>query len=347
MLAAAVSFSCLSLLSACGAETALTSTPSSASTDPVAEAPAVDDGEPADDADAPTDLAESPVDEAPTDEVVVSDDEAPIEDAPAEPAPVTSEPSLYKTLAPSQNFDLSQWYLTLPSAAIVKPVELNSGYQYAGVFYTDTSNGGMAFRCPNRAGTTTNSNYSRTELREVLAPHDNNYKSNANNWKPERGGTLKATLRIDKVSTTGEDKKVGRLVIGQIHDTDEPMEVVRLHYVKKPTDAKGRLYAAFETTGGSTSYSPDLIPNTNGNGIALGEKFRYEISLTGTKLRVVIRRLDAAGAWFVASSYTKTVDSRYLGRNVYFKAGVYSQNNTGDLADYTQATYFALTHTHP
>jgi len=32
---------------------------------------------------------------------------------------------------------------------------------------------------------------------------------------------------------------------------------------------------------------------------------------------------------------------------MYFKAGVYNQNNTGTASDYVQATFYSLTHSHP
>lgn len=334
MLSAALSVSIiflLPLLSACGAETALTSTPSSAATEPVAEA-------------APD--VTSPAGDVHSEESAPTEPDVSAHEPPSEPVAddivTTTEQSLYRTVAPSQNFDLSQWNLTLPSASTISVNELNSGFQYAEAFYTDPSSGGMVFRCPNLARTTANSSYSRSELRELLAPWDSNTKSNANNWTPEMGGTLKATVRVDHVSVTGDSKKLGRVIIAQIHGP-ETSEVVRLYYAKKPTDAKGRIYAAFETMSGTTSYSPDIVRNTSGAGLALGEKFRYEVRLIDTKLRLVVRRMDGT----VAGSYTKTIDSAYVGKNVYFKAGVYNQNNTGDAADYVQATFFALTHTHP
>jgi len=258
-----------------------------------------------------------------------------------------SASALQGSLPPSGNFDLSQWKLTLPSTEEVMPVELESGYQYAGVFFTDRATGGMVFRCPNIASHTTNSEYSRTEFREMLAA-DQGTKSDANNWTSAEGGALTAALRIDQVSTTGDTRKFGRVVIGQIHATDIAHEVVRLHYTKKPTEKTGRIYAAFETPTGGTSTSPDLISNANGAGIALGEKFRYYIALKNRSLHIVIwRRASSTSSWVVASSYWKTIDAAWLGQNLYFKAGVYNQNNTGDLADYTQATFFSLTHTHP
>lgn len=242
-------------------------------------------------------------------------------------------------LAPSQNFDLSHWKLTMPSGDDVQAVELNSGYQYADAFYTDLRTGGMVFRCPNLAGTTDNTHYSRTELREMLDPGNRSAKADSNNWTPEDGGWLRAKLRVDHVSTTGDAKKLGRVIIGQIHGPDS--EPVRLYYAKKPDEKTGRLFLGMETAEGTNVWSPDIVGNRNGEGIALGENFTYQIKLDGTKLTVAIYRANG-----VKNVYTDSIDPAYLGRDLYFKAGVYNQNNTGDASDYVQATFFILEHTH-
>lgn len=241
--------------------------------------------------------------------------------------------------APSQNFDLTRWKLTLPSGDEVSPAMLNSGFQYTDVFYTDTRAGGMVFRCPNIAGTTANSQYSRTELREMLDPDNTSAKAISNNWTPEQGGWMRAKLRVDHVSTTGESGKVGRVIVGQIHGPST--EPLRLYYVKKPAEKTGRIYAAVESTLGSTWRSADIVSNANDAGIAPGENFTYQIKLYGTQLSVAIYRPDGR-------KYTlaRTIDANYLGQSLYFKAGVYNQNNTGDPSDYAQATFFVLEHTH-
>jgi poly(beta-D-mannuronate) lyase len=239
---------------------------------------------------------------------------------------------------PSRNFDLSQWKLTLPSGEEVKTAELNAGYSVADVFYTDPDTGGMVFRCPNIGGTTPNSQFSRTELREMLAP-DGPAHADENNWTTATGGTLRATLRVDRVSTTGEDYKVGRVIIGQIHG--QGAEVIRLYYHKRPDEARGRIYGGLDSADNLNSWSPDIIPNSAGSGIALGEVFAYEISLHGLQLSVRIEPPSGD-----AATYYKDIDPGYEGTNLYFKAGVYNQNNTGDVSDYVQATFFILEHTH-
>ena len=242
-------------------------------------------------------------------------------------------------LPPSSNFDLANWKLTLPSGQEVQPWLLSSGWTMNNVFYTHPVSGGMVFRCPNIAGTTANSNYSRTELREMLDPAAGT-KSDANNWTMEQGGRMKARLKVDRVSTTGESAKVGRVIIGQIHGEDH--EPVRLYFHKKPGEAKGRVYIASENHSGSTFWSTDIVSNKNGDGIALGELFTYQIALQGTRLQVDILRNRGD----VVNTYIKTIDSGYAGENLYFKAGVYNQNNTGTTSDYVQATFYSLTHTH-
>ncbi|MGH8482580.1 MAG: polysaccharide lyase family 7 protein [Nevskiaceae bacterium] len=250
-----------------------------------------------------------------------------------------SADALDPLLPPSGNFDLANWKLTLPSGKEVQPSVLSNGYTLPGVFYTHPTSGGMVFRCPNLAGTTANSNYSRTELREMLDP-DAGTHSDANNWTTAIGGRMKARLKVDRVSTTGESKKVGRVIIGQIHGPDT--EPVRLYFHKKPAEAKGRIYLASESMSGSTFWSTDIVGNQDGGGIALGELFTYAIELEGTRLQVDILRDRGA----VVDSYIKYIDSAYKGENLYFKAGVYNQNNTGTSSDYAQATFYSLTHTH-
>lgn len=240
---------------------------------------------------------------------------------------------------PSQNFDLTHWKLTLPSGDEIKTDRLIAGYTNPSAFYTDPESGGLVFRCPNRAGTTRHSNYSRSELREMLAPSES-ADDDENNWTPEDGGTLDARLRVDRVSRTGDKKKVGRVVIGQIHGPDS--EVIRLYYQNKPDQPKGRIYAGLDDVSGDTVWSPNIVPNANGGGIALGEEFDYRIRLAGRQLTVIVE--PASGGRYV---YTRTIDDGYLGENLYFKAGVYNQNNTGDGGDFVQATFFRLVRSHP
>ncbi|QWX84935.1 polysaccharide lyase family 7 protein [Cellulophaga sp. HaHaR_3_176] len=115
--------------------------------------------------------------------------------------------------------DLSHWKVTLPIANEKrKPIELESPeiLDFANnetvkpYFYNDSTDGSIVFHAfPNT--TTTNTKYSRTELREQIIPGDNN-----TNWTFEEGGTMKGKLSIEKVSKDA-DGKYHRIIIMQIH----------------------------------------------------------------------------------------------------------------------------------
>jgi hypothetical protein len=270
---------------------------------------------------------------------------------------------------PSDNFDLTRWYLSVPSdtdgdgkADSIKENELNSGYENSNYFYTG-SDGGMVFNCPiDGYKTSTNTSYTRTELREMLRAGDTSIATqgvNENNWvfgsapisdQEDAGGVdgnMTATLAVNHVTTTGSSSQVGRVIIGQIHaNSDEPL---RLYYRKLPGNSKGSIYFAHEPNGGSDSWY-DLIGSRSSSasnptdGIALGEVFSYEIDVTYNTLTVTIYR-DGK------SPVSKSVDmsnSGYSdgGQYMYFKAGVYNQNNSGNGSDYVQATFYSLVHTH-
>lgn len=260
---------------------------------------------------------------------------------------------------PGSNFDLSKWKITLPinDAEEHSAAELVNGYTDPRFFFTDPVTGGMVFRAPNIGDTTSGSSYARTELREMLKP-TGRANDPANNWvlssssdsaKRAAGGvdgTLRAVLTVDRVSTTGEAKKVGRVIVGQIHGPDS--EIVRLYYHKLPGNQRGRIYTAHETADGeTTTYHALLGGDRNGtsdpaDGIALGQLWAYEIKAVGDTLTVTVTPEGRSSV-----SKRIPIDTGNRGLSQYFKAGAYNQNNTGSSTDYAQVTFHTLTHTHP
>ncbi|WP_020210469.1 polysaccharide lyase family 7 protein [Gilvimarinus chinensis] len=270
---------------------------------------------------------------------------------------------------PANNFDLSRWYLSIPTdednngrADSIKENDLNNGYENPNYFYTNDK-GGMVFRVyPTGYKTSTNTNYTRTELREMLRAGNTQISTqgvNANNWvfgsAPEADraaaggidGTLRATLAVNRVSTSGEQYQIGRVIIGQIHANDD--EPIRLYYRKLPNNSKGSLYFAHEIKGGDDTWH-SLIGSRSDNaanpadGIALNETFSYEINVRGNTLHAYIYR---EGQPTVVKTLSMA-DSGYDegGQYMYFKAGAYNQNNSGDDDDYTEVTFYALEATH-
>lgn len=206
-------------------------------------------------------------------------------------------------------------------------------------------------------------------------------RPNGNNWvfssapqsaQDDAGGVegnLKVTLSVDDVTTTGDSNQVGRFIMGQIHAADD--EPIRLYYRKLPGNSHGSIYMAHERRedatgtvtgddvcgdGNTATYDAgddvwceiigsrdDNAPNPAG-GIQLGEIFSYEIDVVGNDMTVTIEKggvvIGTQNVDMSRSNYD--VDDDYM----YFKAGVYQQNRSGNADDYAQVTIYALDNSH-
>lgn len=287
------------------------------------------------------------------------------------PPPVTPPPSgdLDPSVAPSGNFDLLDWTLSIPvdtdgdgKADTIKENELSASYENNEFFFT-AADGGMTFKAPvDGAKTSTNTSYTRSELREMLRRGDTSHSTKGvgkNNWvfssapssdQTAAGGvdgTLDATLKVDHVTTTGSSSQIGRVIVGQIHANDD--EPVRIYYRKLPGNSKGAIYIAHEPNGGSDSWY-DMIGSRSSSasnpsdGIELGEVFSYQIKVVGNTLTVTIMREGKADVVQEVDMSSSGYDAG--GQYMYFKAGVYNQNNTGDANDYVQATFYKVENKH-
>ena len=275
-------------------------------------------------------------------------------------------------LAPGRNFDLLGWYLNTPAdedndeiSDRFSELELAKGAVDERYFYT-SEDGGMVLRATVGGATTSkNTRFARTEFREMLRRGNTEIKTkldgkpNRNNWvlssAPESAqkaaggvdGTLRATLAVNHVTTTGKDSEIGRVIIGQVHaGVDEPL---RLYYRKLPESNRGSIYAAHEVSGGDNVYF-DLFGDRSSDardpldGVELDEVFSYEIRAEGNTLYVAVTQpgflLGEATIDMSGSGYDVADD--YL----YFKAGAYNQNASGDPEDYVQVTFYELQATH-
>ncbi|WP_304439089.1 polysaccharide lyase family 7 protein [Microbulbifer sp. Q7] len=260
---------------------------------------------------------------------------------------------------PGENFDLSNWKITYPDASEEFPPQVSNNE-----FYTDSSTGAMVFQCLNTGGSTSNSSYSRSELREMLNASAGT-TSLGNNWVISTAsssdqsaaaavdGNMKATISVDRVSDTydsGSEWRVGRVIVGQIHaSNDEPL---KLYYRKLPGHTKGWVYMAYEDSdteifiplfgeSGTDQYGLTSTIEPVEDGIELGEKWGYEIDVVGREMTVTVTKSD--GTWarqtiFWANEY----DSDWF----YFKAGAYNQNNGGESGDYAQVSFYNLEVSH-
>ncbi|WP_111977835.1 polysaccharide lyase family 7 protein [Algibacillus agarilyticus] len=265
--------------------------------------------------------------------------------------------------------DLADWYLSIPTdddnsgtSDSISETELMNGYSNSDFFYV-SSDKGLVFKSPSQGfKTSTNTKYVRSELREMLRRGNTSHKTqgvNKNNWvfstAPSADlnnaggidGELFATVAVNHVTTTGEDYQIGRVIIGQIHANDD--EPIRLYYRKLPSNSKGAIYFAHEPIGKNDEYIEIIGSRTNSasnpsDGIALNEKFSYKIQVVGHELTVTIIR---EGKPDVVRQHDMSNSGYDVGgQYMYFKAGVYNQNNSSDANDYVQATFYALKNSH-
>jgi len=292
---------------------------------------------------------------------------------------VPADFALDPALPPGSNFELLSWKLNTPAdldgngiSDTASETDLDNGFT-DGFFFTGPD-GGIVFRSTIAgAKTSANTNYTRSELREMLRRGNTSISTrgvNQNNWilgyQPDpgipvggRNGVLRGTLAVNHVTDTGNRNQLGRVIIGQIHaEGDEP---IRLYYRKYPENERGFVYFAHEIRNSDDIYFPVLGPvNSNldnapaddtnpENGIALNEIFSYEITQQDARIDVILRRGDRTGP-IIGHNYVD-MQQQNSGYDVpeewmYFKAGAYSQNNTGDGTDFDQVTFYELENSH-
>jgi hypothetical protein len=132
------------------------------------------------------------------------------------------------------NIDFTNWKVTLPvdkdnngKPDEYKPSTLiNNGYRdltaVKPFMYDDTSDGSIVFYTfPDIS--TTNSSYSRTELRELIDPN-----SSKENWSLNEGGTMEGRLKMVSITKeTQGSNEFHRTIIMQIHGIISPEDMAK------------------------------------------------------------------------------------------------------------------------
>src|SRR5918994_1173955 len=234
--------------------------------------------------------------------------------------------ALNASVAPSGNFNLSNWKITIPvdqngsTSGIAVEVQGLSDYTNARYFYTG-SDGAMVFYAPVDGATTKGSSYARSELREMNA-------SEKAAWNLSQGGFMGATLEVD--AAPNRDGIGGRLVVGQIHGQDD--ELVRLYW------ENGTVYFANDQAGSGNSETKFTLKDSTGAtpDVSLNEKFSYTINAKGSTLEV-----DVYADGKVYESSTK-INSVWQSDTFYFKAGAYLGANESNGSGAGQASFYAL-----
>ena len=220
-------------------------------------------------------------------------------------------PAASSFAAPGANFNLSNWTLQLPvtsggSIQQISGSQLEGGYtsQY---FYSSGS--AMVFWCPVNGGTTPNSTYPRSELRE---------KRPGGDWPLTGTHTMNASARVTKVPSNG------RVIIGQIHGNASQSEMVKLLWIS------GRLEARVQP---NRSSEVGLVLGT----YSLGATLNYQLKMANKILSVTVNGKT------VTYNYTA---SEWQSDRYYFKAGAYPQDNAGSSTEGATVQFTSLSVSH-
>ncbi|MBS2535707.1 polysaccharide lyase family 7 protein [Catenulispora sp. NF23] len=229
-----------------------------------------------------------------------------------------ARPHLSTTVAPGGNFNLSVWELQEPVGSPGSPRTIPSsklvgakGYQDT-YFYTDKSDGAMTFWAPEKGVTTPNSNYARSELREM------NSDGSTADWALPGSHQLQATLRVDSVTN---HVCVGQIHLGSGGSSTKPL--VELYYYNN-----GNIVLGTENSpsGGQTTHNIANVP--------VGKQWSYTIAVTGGNTVVLT----------VNGKTTKySIPSSFDAYHMYFKAGSYNQSSSNSTTNGARVGFYALT----
>jgi len=229
------------------------------------------------------------------------------------PSTASAPPSTAGALSiyPSSILNLTNWKLTLPVSATNSggPEEISqpalASFNDAPYFYVNAPGSGVVFQAPVGGVTTTNSNFPRSELREMTG----NGAQEAS-WSTKSGTS---TMTVEEAVT---HLPVARpqVVTAQVHGPSDYVLLVRLNGSELFVEHKGK-----------------NVGTLNSNYV-LGTIYTVTITASNGYIQVFYNGVQKAN---FASS----------GSGDYFKAGCYTQSNPKDgdsLSAYGQVTLYSL-----
>jgi len=251
--------------------------------------------------------------------------------------------------------DLTNWKVTIPAGkgkggaiSVSSPEILDYATNeiLRPYMYNDSTKGALSFYAYPTSATTANTKYSRSELREQMAPGDDNV-----NWTFKQGGTLKAKLAMDEVSRD-ENGKYHKVIILQIHGrlTNEQRDLIGQKDNNAPPVLKiywqnGKIRVKTKKLKFAGVDSKGILHKeawTDDDGFNFEQevgfrKFQIEVEVTDGKMVVSLNKTEYA-------VYDDFNIKRWSVFENYFKAGNYFQSR--DEGSFARVNYYELVVTH-
>ncbi|MGV8916952.1 MAG: polysaccharide lyase family 7 protein [Pseudomonas sp.] len=214
--------------------------------------------------------------------------------------------------------DLATWNLSIPEGSpptTIDTPKLVAGYKGK---YFNAETGTLFFWAPVTGSRTINAIYPRSELRETYS------NGELHNWLyPSSDNFLRATVAVNQVPSSG------RIVIGQIHAYESTEPLLKVEYQFKDSTQSGNIVAKVRNR--FDDKDPRVI--TIAEDLPLNEPFKYIIHLSsGGQLSISVRDMN----------WSSPISATWRDKPLYFKAGVYTQDNTGYTSEGGKATFYKL-----
>jgi|SRR5471032_104052 len=214
--------------------------------------------------------------------------------------------------------DLASWNLSIPEGSPPTTIEtprLIKGYD--GKYFRSESDS-IYFWSPVTGSRTANAIYPRSELRETYA------NGTLHNWLyPAADNFLNAEVAVNQVPSSG------KIVIGQIHAYNSTEPLLKVEYQYKTSKQSGNIVAKVRNRFDDKEPRVIIIAED----VPLNQPFKYIIHLSpGGQLSVSARD----------SNWSTPISATWRDKPLYFKAGVYTQDNTGYTTEGGKATFYKL-----
>lgn len=249
------------------------------------------------------------------------------------------------------DIDLSHWSVTTPAvnekgrATTVEPPEIlnyATDERLIPYMYNDSTDGTLIFYAYPSEGTTANTKYSRSELREQMEPGNNNV-----NWTFAQGASIKGKLAMEEVTKDAEGK-YHKVIIMQIHGrlTDEQRDLIgqkdnnappilKIYWDKGKIRVKTKILKNINLTGDNLLHEEawDDDEGFNFEQVVGFRKFTLEVKVSEGKMVVVLNNTEY-------KVYENIHIRKWGVFENYFKAGNYFQSR--DEGAFAKVKYYSL-----